>query len=1157
MRRTAWAVILLLAGAASAWGQGVCYHETYVGVSGRPVANPTLRVCTEPASSDGSGNCIPTAHIFYDAALSNPLSNPMSGDSQGVVRFCALQGSYHLQYNDAFGNQRDFSTVPIGAALPAGVSGNGNSGLTITGAPSSSTDADTVGARNTALAGGTAVDSTARSAASSAQSTANSAQSTANSALPANGVTTSAGGNLSATTLAVGAAIPGGAPANSVAIAGTYYSGGVPITGGGKPLPYKDVLADCGLQGAGASCVPGSSANCHDDSAALATCTAANPYTEFVFRKTATTVAHCDYYFASMIHPIGNSIWYRGTSTELFGVGDIFCFPSGVTGIGAHNAETINVRVRDLVLWGGDQWQPPINTYRGAAIYWPHNWNAATPQWSALEGSHVTGNGTVGLNDAISGGTLSGQGYGGTFFVKVTSGTPDTFQWAYYPQRSAPYNAAKAGDPVLTYSAPVAIVANADNTLQYGVTIKWAASTGHTTGDYWTINAGAVYGDNTCPKCNVTQAVGTSDGINMEAPGFDIDNVVIRGFARHGFYCNSYSDVHAGGGNCDEGRISHVYALYNRGSGFHFQGGDSNGNTSWGLNGSINQGWGINDASFLGNTHISPFSQTNGFGEYNSPTYNGVNRFIGNYSEGDQPPARASSRTKLEPMVEPAVYGGAVMTTGGGGQDTTTGYGAGVHQTSPIQASASPSGSFGDVGNVIAGLAVSASGDTNTALQLIDNSAARTYPYITELRKTWPYNAAGTAPCTGTYGNSGWWGFRTGGIADTAGCYNYPFLFADADTPEAGWTGSIGAASYGGSSGLNDATRGGTLQPGVGGTYTVNICATGTPDSYQYKNVVAGPYSYTACTPMAAGGSANALDHGVTITWAASTGHTLNDTWTIAITEVQGNQPPAWMPNGFYLGTTPVHGRRPKLSVAVSTPTTGAYGDRFVNGSPTANGVSEWICTNVSGCTVNADWTPVTIIGGANSTITSMTAVESVAKGSSPTTGVTPTGDSNDTSLATTAWVRGLGVGASYPAQVYALNTGATHATTGPITMIASTPAGAQYEFHFSFSPVDLGTGCTGGGSLYIALLYTDGPSGWYDGGNSLPFLWTGSNTTQTSLTLPYTGSFAGTSIVHGYPRTISPQTGSAVQWKAVYTAGSGCSVGQNYSASVALVRLQ
>lgn len=79
--------------------------------------------------------------------------------------------------------------------------------------------------------------------------------------------------------------------------------------------------------------------------------------------------------------------------------------------------------------------------------------------------------------------------------------------------------------------------------------------------------------------------------------------------------------------------------------------------------------------------------------------------------------------------------------------------------------------------------------------------------------------------------------------------------------------------------GLNDATAGGTYTSTATHTYTVIIDATGTPDTFKWKK---DSGSFT--TGVAITGSAQTLVDGVTIAFAATTGHTLNDQWVITVT---------------------------------------------------------------------------------------------------------------------------------------------------------------------------------------------------------------------------------------------------------------------------------
>lgn len=105
-----------------------------------------------------------------------------------------------------------------------------------------------------------------------------------------------------------------------------------------------------------------------------------------------------------------------------------------------------------------------------------------------------------------------------------------------------------------------------------------------------------------------------------------------------------------------------------------------------------------------------------------------------------------------------------------------------------------------------------------------------------------------------------------------------------------------GTAVFAGS-GLNDATSGGVFAPyvpgdtgsapgGVGHLYVVTISATGTPDSFTWTKD-----GGAASSPVAITGAAQVLADGVTITFLATTGHTLLANWTVQV-------------GGFVLDTT-------------------------------------------------------------------------------------------------------------------------------------------------------------------------------------------------------------------------------------------------------------
>jgi hypothetical protein len=134
---------------------------------------------------------------------------------------------------------------------------------------------------------------------------------------------------------------------------------------------------------------------------------------------------------------------------------------------------------------------------------------------------------------------------------------------------------------------------------------------------------------------------------------------------------------------------------------------------------------------------------------------------------------------------------------------------------------------------------------------------------------------------------------------------------------------TIGPAVFSGS-GVNDATSGGHYTAGAANAqYAVTISRTGTPDYFRWsKN--GGKLS----SPIAITGSAQPITDGVTITFSAITGHTLNDSWSIAVSA-----------NGSVSGyTVTQHGIgavgrnvQDKLSETVSPEDFGARGAPFVD----------------------------------------------------------------------------------------------------------------------------------------------------------------------------------------------------------------------------------
>ena len=93
-------------------------------------------------------------------------------------------------------------------------------------------------------------------------------------------------------------------------------------------------------------------------------------------------------------------------------------------------------------------------------------------------------------------------------------------------------------------------------------------------------------------------------------------------------------------------------------------------------------------------------------------------------------------------------------------------------------------------------------------------------------------------------------------------------------------TQSIGSVSFSGG-GLNDMTNSGAYTCLGSDTFNIMIIATGTPDQFFWGDMGTSP------NPVAITGSPQLLNCGVYVTFAATTGHTIDDTWSFTSTATQ------------------------------------------------------------------------------------------------------------------------------------------------------------------------------------------------------------------------------------------------------------------------------
>ena len=91
-------------------------------------------------------------------------------------------------------------------------------------------------------------------------------------------------------------------------------------------------------------------------------------------------------------------------------------------------------------------------------------------------------------------------------------------------------------------------------------------------------------------------------------------------------------------------------------------------------------------------------------------------------------------------------------------------------------------------------------------------------------------------------------------------------------------TASIGSPVHTVGTGLSDITSAGTFTDIVDHVYTIKVTTAGATDAFEVS-VDGG--SFGSSTNMT--GSAQTIGNGVTITFAATTGHTLNDQWTVTV----------------------------------------------------------------------------------------------------------------------------------------------------------------------------------------------------------------------------------------------------------------------------------
>ena len=153
--------------------------------------------------------------------------------------------------------------------------------------------------------------------------------------------------------------------------------------------------------------------------------------------------------------------------------------------------------------------------------------------------------------------------------------------------------------------------------------------------------------------------LGSASGIEQRIRG-TVDNVNIDGFSHHNhaIIANGTADPSTSG-NANNWLITGNCRYTNAGNdGLFIDGGDTNAGLSNNLDCSKNGRYGINDSSFLGNTHVGAHVNGNVSGSYISDGDNAFSVFIGCYSESGWP----ASNIKFPAMVLGGDHGAGFTT---------------------------------------------------------------------------------------------------------------------------------------------------------------------------------------------------------------------------------------------------------------------------------------------------------------------------------------------------------------------------------------------------------------------------------------------------------------------------------------------------------------
>jgi hypothetical protein len=154
-------------------------------------------------------------------------------------------------------------------------------------------------------------------------------------------------------------------------------------------------------------------------------------------------------------------------------------------------------------------------------------------------------------------------------------------------------------------------------------------------------------------------------------------NLNIGGWGEHGIKIDA-STGYSPASNANNWYISGCTTSSNKGNGLFVKGADANAGVCYSHNSLNNLGWGIYDASFLGNTYVGCHTDSNTMGAFKSDGAVAVNVFLGCYSESGQPASSVIPPSMIVGGTHAAGVGSApFLYAGNGGLYSSPNFGSG------------------------------------------------------------------------------------------------------------------------------------------------------------------------------------------------------------------------------------------------------------------------------------------------------------------------------------------------------------------------------------------------------------------------------------------------------------------------------------------------